>query len=99
MYIAQGQRQITPKILMVTKYFYYLNHTMQVSAISLINFEKMIFQLFPRTNVWECKFDLAVKMSTLFLDHHLNKFSRPGVLYAIYQDSAIQLSWFWRSRF
>ena len=35
MYIAQGQGQITPKILMIPKQFYFFNHTLQVSAISL----------------------------------------------------------------
>ena len=34
MYIAQGQGQIT-LILIVTKKFYYFNHKLQISAISL----------------------------------------------------------------
>ena len=37
LYIAQGQGQITPggKISILSKTFYYFNHTLQVSAISL----------------------------------------------------------------
>ena len=37
MYIVQGQGQITPvdKILIITKMFYYFNHSLYVSAISL----------------------------------------------------------------
>ena len=63
MYIAQGQGQITlaDKILIVTNKFYYFNHTLQISAIRLIHFEKMTFQFFPHTNVLGYKFDLAIK--------------------------------------
>ena len=35
MNIAQGPRQITPKMLMVAKQFYFFNHTILLSAISL----------------------------------------------------------------
>ena len=71
MYIAQGQGQTAPNILMVTKLFYYLSSY----------FEKTIFQSFPHTNVLGCKFDPAIKISK---NHHLNKFGRSSVLYAIF---------------
>ena len=57
----------------------------------------MIFQHFPNTNVWGCKFDLPYKGQKSTYDHHLNKLGRPWVLDAIYQDSASKPSWFWRS--
>ena len=35
------------KILIVTKKFYYFNHKLQISAISLKTFEKLNFNIFP----------------------------------------------------
>ena len=56
----------------------------------------MIFQHFPHTKVWGCKFDLVV---IIIHYHFLYKIGRPCVRNAIYQDSASKLSWFWRRRF
>ena len=50
LYIAQGQGQITPggKILILTKRFYYFNHALYVSAISLkYILKKNDFATFP----------------------------------------------------
>ena len=45
-----------------------------------------------RTEIWlYCK-----KGQRSSKDHHLNKLGRPCIPDAIYQDSAIKLSWFWR---
>ena len=49
-----------------------------------------IFQHF--TNVWGCKFDLAVKWSTY--DHHLNKLGRDFVSTLYIPRLGAKLSWF-----
>ena len=82
-YIAQGQRLVAPKNFIVAETFYYINHTLLVSAVSLIHFEGV-----------GRKFD--VKRSKVNLR---SSFEQPWVPETIYQNSALKLSWFWRRRF
>ena len=62
--IAQGQRQIAPppqKSDSGQSFTTLIIHCKFQPLYSLLSIEKMIFQHFPHTNVWGCKFDYAVK--------------------------------------
>ena len=43
--------------------------------------------------------DASLTWERLTYDHRLKKFGRSLVPNAIYQDSALKLSWFWKRRF
>ena len=73
MYIAHGQDQINSQNF-VDSYTSLIKHC-KFQPLVFIHIEKMIFQHFPHTNIWWCKFDLTVnKIKCLPKTNHLNKF-------------------------
>ena len=51
------------KILIVTKTFFYFNHTLQISQLVSKTFWENDFSTFSHTNIWRRKFDLAGERS------------------------------------
>ena len=95
---SPGARAENIPISTEAKHFYVFNHLLYVSAIFKTYWEKKI-NILPIQMYGGAIFFLSYKDQRSTFDHHLNKFCRSWVPYAIYQDSASKPSWFWRRRF
>ena len=93
MYIARGKGQITPKILMEPKQFYFYIIPCKFQPLVVNNYCAFFSTLSPykciRAQIWPCRKRVKSQRSTR--DHHLNELGRPWLIDALYKDLAQKL--------